>query len=155
MAPIPMPLSSSPGYLGLQEASGRLVNLYAVPLGEQRGAKRVRVPGMTEFLTSSQTGFRGMYSVGGLLYVAFEDQLYTGTSAGGAMSPFDGLAGSGSVYFASNNALDPDVVVVTENGAFVIDDISAPGTIIAYPGGDPAATLDRVFARRLFPVHPR
>jgi hypothetical protein len=129
MVQIPMPLSSSPGYLGLQESSGRLINLYSVPLGEQRGAKRVRVPGMTSFLTSTQTGFRGMQSVAGTLYVAFEDFLYTGTSAGGVLTLYDPLPGTTRVYFAANNAASPDIVVVTENGAFQI----IGGAVIAYP----------------------
>jgi hypothetical protein len=136
MAPIPMPLSSSPGFHGLQESSGRLINLFAVPLGEQRGAKRVRVPGLTTFLTSTATGFRGMYAVSGILYVAFAEQLYTGTSAGGPLLFFDDLPGTTRVYFASNNASPPDVVVVTENGAFLIDDPSAPNTVIPYTDPD-------------------
>ncbi len=150
MVAIPLPLSSSPGYLGLQEASGRLVNLYAVPLprprkrGEPEPAKRVRVPGMTSFLTSTQSGFRGMYSVGGTLYVAFDGFLYTGTSAGGALTPHSALPGTARVYFASNNAASPAIAVVTENGAFQIlaasniswpdADLPQPSTVFSLDG---------------------
>jgi hypothetical protein len=133
MVAIPLPLTSTPGHRGLQEAGGRLINCYAVPVGES--AKRVRVPGMTAFLTSTETGFRGMYSVGGTLYVAFKDKLFTGTSLGGPLVFFDDLPGDQSVYFAANNQLPPDLAVVTEDGAFLINDPGAPGTVIPYPGG--------------------
>jgi len=133
MVQIPFPLSSSPGYLGLQESSGRLINVFSVPLGEQRGAKRVRVPGMTSFLTSSQTGFRGMVEVGGVLYAAFGGQLYRGTSAGGAMTVHNALAGTTRVYFTRNKEATPEQVEVTENGAFTI---SGASTIAAYPDVD-------------------
>jgi hypothetical protein len=133
MVAIPMPLSSSPGYRGLHESSGRLINLYSVPLGEQRGAKRVRVPGMTLFLSSTQTGFRGMIEVGGALYVALAGQLYRGTAGGGGLTLHNTLAGTSRVYFARNNAATPDLVVVTENGAFTI---TGGSTISAYPDVD-------------------
>lgn len=132
MAPIPFPLTSSPGNRS-QESSGRLINCFAEPLGEGRGAKRVRVPGMTSFLTSSQTGFRGMIEVNGVLYAAFSGQLYRGTTAGGAMTLHNTLAGTLPVYFARNNAATPNLVVVTENGAFTI---SGASTISAYPDLD-------------------
>jgi hypothetical protein len=132
MAPIPFPLSSSPGTRAM-ESRGRLVNLYAEPLGEGRGAKWVRAPGMTSFLTSSQTGFRGMIEVNGVLYAAFLNALYRGTSAGGAMTLHGTLTGADPVYFARNNAATPDLVVVTENGAFTI---SGASTISSYPDLD-------------------
>lgn len=132
MASIPLPLSSSPGVRG-QDGAGRLINCYATPMGEGRGARWRSVPGMTSFLTSSQTGFRGMIEVGGVLYVAFSGQLYRGTSAGGVLTVHNTLAGTLQVFFARNNAATPNLVVVTENGAFTITGAS---TITAYPDAD-------------------
>lgn len=133
MVAIPLPLSTSPGHVDHAESSGRLINLFAEPLGEGRGAKRIRVPGMTSFLTSSQTGFRGMTEVSGVLYAAFSGTLRRGTSAGGAMTTHAALTGTLPVYFARNNKASPDKVLVTENGAFLILD---PNTISAYPDAD-------------------
>lgn len=132
MTAIPLPLSSSPG-TRQQESQGRLLNCYAEPLGEGKGVKIIRTPGMTSFLTSSQTGFRGMIEVNGVLYAAFSGQLYRGTSAGGAMTLHNALSGTLPVYFARNNAATPNLVVVTENGAFTITGAS---TISAYPDLD-------------------
>src|SRR5262245_40435156 len=134
MVAIPFPLSSSPAHYDQVESQGRLINLFSEALGEQRGAKRIRVPGMTEFLTSSETGFRGMFLVGSTLYMAYEDVLMRGTSAGGAMTTHAALSGTTPVYFARNNkSPTPDKVVVSENGAFTIVDA---GTINAYPDVD-------------------
>lgn len=138
MVAINFPLSSSPGFRS-QESGGRLINCFAEPLGKPKKsgepppAKRIRVPGMTSFLTSSQTGFRGMIEVGGVIYTAFSGQLYRGTSAGGALTVHNTLAGTLPVYFARNNAATPDKVVVTENGAFTFTGAS---TITAYPDVD-------------------
>src|SRR5262245_990071 len=122
MVAIPFPMSTSPGFQAHAEGSGRLINLYAEPLGEQRGVKRVRVPGLTSFATSSETGFRGMMEVGGTVYAAYSGKLNKFTSAGGAMAFQSNLSGTASVYFARNNNLipGPDRVVVTETGAFAI-----------------------------------
>src|SRR5215471_11083884 len=128
MVAIPFPSSSAPGYRQ-QESGGRLVNLFAEPLGEGRqDVKRVRVPGLTQFASSGQAGFRGMIEISGILYVAWANQLYRCTSAGGVMSLVDTLGGTGSVYFARNNALTPDQMVVTESGAFTF----TTGAVTAY-----------------------
>jgi hypothetical protein len=133
MVAIPFPVSSAPGWRS-QEGAGRLINCFAEPVGEGDTAstKRVRVPGLTEFLTSSQTGFRGMAEMGSL-YVGFAGQLYRGTSSGGPLVLHGTLGGTQSVYFARNNNDPPDKVVVTEAGAFVIID---PSTINNYPDVD-------------------
>lgn len=145
MVAIPFPISSAPGFRA-QESAGRLINCFAEALGENRSdpAKRIRVPGLTKFLTSSQTGFRGMMelSSGSTLYVAFNGQLYKGTSAGGPLTAHNVLAGTKSVYFARNNKASPDKVVVTENGAFIIVD---PSTISAYPDPDLPPNPNSVF----------
>lgn len=138
MTAIPFPLSSAPGTRQM-ESAGRLINCFPEPLskpkksGEPPPAKWIRCPGMTSFLTSSQTGFRGMIEVNGTLYAAFSGKLYRGTSAGGAMTLHGNLTGTLPVYFARNNAATPNLVVVTENGAFTI---SGASTISAYPDLD-------------------
>src|SRR5262252_10274528 len=100
MVAIPMPVGSAPGFQP-QEAAGRLINVFAEPLGDGRkdGAKRIRVPGLTSFATSAQTGFRGLQEINGQLYAAFSGQLYKCASAGGAMTSVGALAGTKSVYF--------------------------------------------------------
>jgi hypothetical protein len=132
MVAIPLPLASSPGRHNHAESGGRLVNLFCEPLADKR-FKRIRTPGLTSFLTSSESGFRGMMLVEPTLYVAFDGELMRGTSAGGAMTSHAALPGTTPVYFARNNAATPDKVVVTENGAFTIVD---PNTINAYPDPD-------------------
>jgi hypothetical protein len=134
MVAIPFPVTSTPGHVDHAESQGRLINLFAEPLGD-RAAKRVRVPGMTSFLTSSETNFRGMILVGSVLYMAFQGELMRGTSLGGIMTSHSttGMSGTGSVYFARNNAATPQIVMVNENGAFTI---SGASTIASYPDPD-------------------
>ena len=141
MVAIPLPYASAPGFRA-QEGAGRLINCYAEPLGEGRtDAKRVRVPGMTSYLTSPATGFRGMFleSKSGILYAAFKNSLYKGTAPAtppGALIRIDSdpspFAGTKSVYFARNNAATPDIAVVTENNAFIV----TPAGFSAYPDPD-------------------
>jgi len=72
--------------------------------------------------------------INGTLYAAAGNKLWRCSDTGGIMSEHATLAGTGSVYFARNNAAPiPDKVVVTELGAFVIID---PGTINNYPDPD-------------------
>ena len=138
MVAIPFPTSSAPGWRP-QESAGRLVNCYAEATGEGEGAriKRVRVPGLTSFLTSSESGFRGMAQVSifgtPTLFAAFNGVFVTGTAAGGALTVVDDLPGSGPVYFAQNFELpNPQKVVVTENGVFQV----TAGAVFPYPDGD-------------------
>src|SRR5262245_13927373 len=135
MVAIPFPSSSSPGHVNHAESRGRLINCFVEPLGEKQGAKWVRVPGMIEFATSTVDYFRGMFLVGGTLYAAFENIMLSGTSAGGALSAITGtstIAGTGSVYFAKDNANPAHVYVVSENGAFLLDPTTG---LSSYTGG--------------------
>ena len=124
MVAIPFPLTSMPGTRP-QESAGRLINARAEPLGEgaRAQARRVRVPGLATFATSSQTGFRGHIVVGPTLFAAFAGKVYKGTAAGGALILVDDLDGMLPVFFARNNKKPtPDCVVVTEDGAFIVSE---------------------------------
>ena len=135
MTQIPFPLSTAPGRR-LHESAGRLINCYAEPMGQGAAypAKFVRVPGLTSFGTSSQSGPRGQIAIGSTLYTAFSGQLYKSTSSGGALASVGSLSGTLPVYFARNNkSPTPDQVVVTENGAFTFTSSSVAGS---YPDAD-------------------
>ena len=133
MPPIPFPLTTMPGTRP-QESAGRLINARAEPLGEgqRNAARRVRVPGLASFATSSQSGFRGQIVVATILYAAFAGKVYRTTSAGGAMVLVGDLAGTRPVFFARNNRTPtPDTAVVSENGAFLV----SSGSVVDF--GDP------------------
>jgi hypothetical protein len=134
MVGIPFPLSTAPGRR-LHESAGRLINCYAEPMGQGAAypAKYVRVPGLTSFGTSAQTGPRGQILVGSDLYTAFSGKLYKSSSSGGALALVGNLSGTLPVYFARNNAATPDKVVVTENGAFTFTTTTVAGS---YPDAD-------------------
>jgi hypothetical protein len=127
---IPFPLSSSPGASG-QESAGRLINAYAEPLGKDIGAQKGFVPpvvvwrkcpGLTEFCTSTQSGFRGGLLVGTALYTAWSGKAATYTSAGVEALLSGTLNGTEKVFWARNNKNPtPDVVCVAPGtGAFSV-----------------------------------
>lgn len=123
MTAIPFPLSSSPGNRA-QESAGRIINGYAEPLGKGARSEAVwrRVPGLTQFATSSEETFRGMIQVDSTLFAVFSGQVMSTTSAGGAMTTEDTLSGSAEVFIAVNNNSPNDVVVVDpDEGAFTIN----------------------------------
>src|SRR5688572_5185636 len=114
MVAIPFPLSTSPGRHP-QESAGRLVNCYAEPLGEgaRAPAARRRVPGLTEWGTTTEAGaFRGMQLIGSTLYAAFGTEVYRFPSGGGAGTLVGTLPGDAKIIWARNNALSPDLVAV-------------------------------------------
>lgn len=134
MVAIPFPLTTTPG-VRPAESAGRLINARAEPLGEgARGAaRRVRVPGLATFATSSQTGPRGTILVGANLFAAFSGAVYRVTTAGGAMTSVGTLAGTLPVYWARNNkSPTPDIVCVSENGAFSV----ATGSVSSFADVD-------------------
>jgi hypothetical protein len=100
------------------------VNIYAESLGDSAGSKVVlrRVPGLSAFGTTAQTGFRGMQGVGNTLYSAWSGKAVKHTTAGGAATVLTGtLPGTVPVIFARNNAATPDVVAVSPgDGAFTV-----------------------------------
>jgi hypothetical protein len=114
---IMFPAGSFPGQHP-QESAGRLINAFVEELGEgARSRYKVRrSPGLRPWATAaSATGARGAFFDGTYVYVAYEDTLSRFDSAG-TETTVDALSGSEPVYFASNNAVTPDLVVVTENG---------------------------------------
>ncbi len=117
MPKISFPVSHSPG-LRASEGAGRLYNCYAEPMGEGGRASAVwhRVPGLTNFGTTGETGCRGMIDVAGALYVAFDGELEKFTSAGGASVNVGNLSGTDKGFFARNNAATPDKVFVDPDG---------------------------------------
>ena len=138
MTAIPLPVeTTAPEHI--HEGAGRLQNCRAIQLRDGAGTKitRRRVAGMTQFATSSNTGFRGAKQVGSDLYSAWvsgSGKVYKSSSAGGAMTALTGnLPGSARAFFAANNASTPDVVaVVPGEGAFVVSTTA----VSAYPDAD-------------------
>jgi len=132
MAGIVFPQSSAPGERP-GEGQGRLVNAMSVADGTD--VKIDNVPGLAAVADLGRYGPRGMLVAGGLLYVATRGRL---SVMNGNLAPtvlLRGLAGEQPVSMARNNrAPNPDKVVVTENGAFVI---SADGlSVVDYPDED-------------------
>jgi hypothetical protein len=131
--PIPFPLSSFPGSTP-QESAGRLINCHAEPLGEGGPARAAyhRSPGLTQFTTSGQTGYRGGLIVNNLSYECWSGQAATVTAAGFFVL-LGSFPGTKKVSIARDLAAVPDVVAVDiDNGAFVLSGGGAPA---AYNGG--------------------
>lgn len=133
MVAIPFPTSTAPGQHP-QESAGRLINCFAEQLGEGKGVRWRRCPGLASFGTTEETGCRGMIQIGGTLYAAFDGQLEKFTSSGGASTNVDALTGSSKVFFFRNNKTPtPDQFVVDpDEGAFIFDSSS----VSAYPDAD-------------------
>lgn len=114
---IPFPLSTAPG-VHRQESAGRIINGYVEPLGEGAGQGRVyrRAPGLTNFGTTTRSGYRGSILVGGVLYSAFSGQLEKHDILGGASVNVGALTGTQKGFFAANNAATPDKVFVDTAG---------------------------------------
>lgn len=117
MADIIFPTSSFPG-LRQSEGAGRLINCYAEPIGEagRAAAVRHRVPGLTNFGTTGESGCRGMIEVDGTLYAAFDGKLVKFSSSGGASTAVGNLNGTKKGFFAYNNASTADKVFVDPDG---------------------------------------
>ena len=150
MTGIPLPTESAPGE-HVHQSGGRLINCAALPLVGQSAAEltRRRVPGLTSFATSSNTGFRGARQIGANLFSAWASasgKVYKVTSSGGAMSALTGnLPGTAQAFFAANNAATPDIVaVVPGEGAFTVTttavsafadtDVGVPNSVCFHKG---------------------
>lgn len=124
---IPFPLSSAPG-ANPQESAGRLINCYAEPLGKVVNASKAppqivwrKAPGLTQFGTSANTGFRGAILVDNTLYTAWSGKASRYNSAGTETAITGTLTGTEKVFWARNNAATPDIVCVAPGtGAFTV-----------------------------------
>lgn len=137
MATIPWPLSTSPAERP-QESSGRIINGFVEPRGENAGPCWKRAPGLRRFVETSESVFRGAISMPGVVYAGFEDVIVSieqgATSDGLAwmVSTHDTLSGSDKLFFARNNNSSPDIVAVGSAGPFVITSVGVSG----YPDVD-------------------
>ena len=138
---VPWPVSSFPG-ASPQESAGRLINVYAEPLGSQQPAvpglpaksKIVwrRSPGMSQHAITAQSGYRGGLIVNNLSYEIFSGQALT-VDANGVVNVLGALTGTQGVSIARNNAAAPNIIAVDlGNGAFRLDTGGAP---IAFNAG--------------------
>jgi hypothetical protein len=131
MPALPFPLSSTPGqYPG--EGQGRLVNVYATKAGDEVTWRRV--PGLTLFSAgATEIEPRGFIAVGTQLFGAFRDKVLLIDAAGAVTAITNALGGVAPVTWARNNRTPtPDLVGVSENGAFVV----ASGAVGSYPDAD-------------------
>lgn len=119
---IPFPLSSFPGSTP-SEGAGRLINVFAEPLGENALSRAVyhRVPGLKEWGTYDVAGFRGSLLNGALLYAAFDGKVVTFPAGGGAASVVGNLDGADKVYILKNNKRPiADMLAICAAGVFVV-----------------------------------
>jgi hypothetical protein len=134
MVEIPFPITTAPGARP-GEGAGRLINCYAEKLGEGARAPfaRRRVPGLQVMGVSEHVGMRGMhYDGSSTLYIAQAERLLKVTVVLGAyvITDLGELPGEGRVTFARNNkAPVPDILCVTENDVYVVDDIAPPASL--------------------------
>lgn len=149
---IPFPLSSSPG-ANPQESAGRLINCMAEPLGQDvetgnPGPPRVvwrKVPGLSLFGASANSGFRGALLVDNALYAAWSGKASRYTSGAVETTLTGVLNGTEKVFWARNNAATPDIVCVAPGtGAFTVTsaavsafadaDVGAPNSVCFMDG---------------------
>lgn len=138
MADIAFPTSSRPG-LSAAEGAGRLINAFVEKLGDgARGPVSIRrVTGLRRFVDVGRSGPRGFLPVGGVLLAAYRDRLVRLTSDGTVID-LGALPGSKRVTLARNNrAPVPDVVAVSEYGAYVLS-TDGPPAPLTIPSGLPA-----------------
>jgi hypothetical protein len=137
---IPWPTSSFPG-ASPDESAGRLINVYAEPLGSVRPAQAGlpvkgdivwrRSPGLSQHAITAQTGYRGGLIVANLSYELFNNEALT-VDTNGTVALLGALAGTKGVSLARNNAGAPNIIAVDiDNGAFRLDTGGAPA---AYNG---------------------
>lgn len=102
----------------MQEGQGKIVNGYWEPMGDPSAPHRIcrSAPGLRNFGTTDQTGYRGSIEIGGTLYVAYDGKLVKYTSAGGAGTLVGNLNGSKKGFFARNNASPADQMFVDVDG---------------------------------------
>lgn len=130
---IPWPVSTAPGERP-QESSGRLINAFSGPTQNEGKFKVLwkRMPGITQFCNTDETGYRGALPVLSTLYVGVNEKLIS-INAAGTKSLVGTLSGENPITLAHNNVQPiPQLGIVTENGAFLLD----AGLIIPWPDAD-------------------
>jgi len=154
MVAIPWPTSTAPGQRP-PEGQGRLINCYAEPIGDKPVWHRspgLRILGADSAasswvswsfpfelwfnITDSETvtgQYLGGVVVNDTIYGRFGTGIWT-VDAGGSMNDLTGtLSGSDKTTFARNNkSPTPDIVLVCNDGAFVI----SSGVLTTYPDSD-------------------
>lgn len=138
MATIAWPTSSRPG-LSEAEGAGRLINALVEKLGD--GARAPvsirRAPGLSSFAETGQTGPRALRTIGSTVLGAYRDTLVKVTEDG-VSAPLGSLPGTKRITIARNNRQPaPDVVAVTEFGAYQLSLDAAPMPL-TIPAGLPA-----------------
>lgn len=109
-----------------QASSGRLVNCYAEALSGGGPSEAIyrRAPGLQNFADTGYSNYRGGIGVAPYVYAAMAN-MAVHVDALGNVEPIEALPGNGPVDFARNNVVPaPDVVAVSEDGAFVITSTS-------------------------------
>ncbi len=130
MGAIPVPVSSTPG-VKPQEGGGRLINCFAEKADKTAPNQVIwrRSAGMRQVLSiADYSHLRGAIAVGATLVVAMDTRVLTVTESGGIFVAANQgtLAGTLPITVAKNNAATPNIVAVTENGAFNLFTGSAP-----------------------------
>src|SRR5208282_1020519 len=139
-ATIPFSLSSFPG-ANPQESAGRLINIYSEPLGDPQqqsyGAPRDgvvwrRLPGLTQYALTTQSGYRGGFTVNNLAYEVFSGEALTVDGSGNVIL-LGSFPGTSNVSIARNqNLTSPDVVAVDPiTGAYVLNSLIQNATVAA------------------------
>lgn len=122
MTAIPFPISSAPG-VKPHEGAGRLINCRAekTELGSRAPVLWRRAAGMNEMIdVSSHVHLRGAIMVGSTMVAVFDERVYAVEMSGPTLiaTNLGELQGTGRVTIARNRAATPDIVAVTEDGAF-------------------------------------
>jgi hypothetical protein len=130
MPAVPFPVTSSPGARP-QEGAGRLINVFAVKTeqGAPTPIKWMRSPGLISLTEdATYTGYRAFIEVSVGVIALLGERAGLISASGGVYSIADlgELAGTGLVTVAKNNAATPNVVAVTEEGAFNLFPDSPP-----------------------------
>lgn len=127
MVDIVWPTSSAPG-ARYGEAAGRLINAFAEPLGTEARAPvvRKRVPGLSQAAFSTYFGCRALHLVGTTLLAGFSGRVVSVNLTAGTMTNLGSLTGSERFTVAHNNAATPNIVAVTDSGAFNLFTGSSP-----------------------------
>lgn len=132
--PIPFPVTSAPGK-NVHDSAGRLINCYSEDLVNGARSQTVwrRAPGLTSFKLTAHQGWRGGMLVGGTLYAAFDSGQVATYDDTGLETTLGGiLPGSGKAFWAHNNKIPADIVVVDpDEGASLVTTSVTP-----YPDAD-------------------